>query len=383
MTLPAELSTQDETTTRISGIQLARSPTLAELITSHRDVLISRAHARVSSRTSRVTDGDGDRADGIPAFLDQLCDALRAAESSARVDHDRIRESAARHGHDLLHLGLTVAQVVQSYGDVSQVVTELAREQEVTVAPGEFQILNLCIDDAIANAVTEYSRGREGAITGQGTERLGVLAHELRNVLNTAFLSYEIIKSGKVTMSGSTGLVLGRSLIGLRELIDRSMADVRLDAGIERLERITVADFLGEVEIGASLQARARGVRLTVHAVDDSVAIEGDRQILAAALSNLLQNAFKFTANASCVSLTTHVTAERVRFAVEDECGGLPPGAAEDLFRPFEQRGADRSGIGLGLAICVKAAKANAGRLDVQDLPGKGCVFTLDLPRSK
>ena len=109
--------------------------------------------------------------------------------------------------------------------------------------------------------------------------------------------------------------------------------------------------------------------------------IEGDRQILAAAVSNLLHNAFKFTRKHGHVSLTARATADRVLFDIEDECGGLPPGKPEELFRPFEQRGTDRSGIGLGLSICLKAAKANAGEIHVRDLPGKGCVFTLDLPR--
>jgi signal transduction histidine kinase len=111
------------------------------------------------------------------------------------------------------------------------------------------------------------------------------------------------------------------------------------------------------------------------------VTIEGDRQVLVAAVSNLLQNAFKFTRRNGNVSLTTRATADRVLFEVEDECGGLPPGKTEDLFRPFEQKGPDRSGVGLGLSICLKAAQANAGEIHVRDLPGKGCVFTLDLPR--
>jgi hypothetical protein len=79
--------------------------------------------------------------------------------------------------------------------------------------------------------------------------------------------------------------------------------------------------------------------------------------------------------------LTVRATADRVLFEVEDECGGLPPGKAEDLFQPFEQRASDRSGLGLGLSICRRAAKASDGDLRVRDMPGTGCVFTLDLPR--
>jgi len=145
-------------------------------------------------------------------------------------------------------MGLTVGQVVHGYGDVCQVVTELAVQQKVPISSEDFRLMNLCLDDAIAGAVTEYARQRENAVEDRGTERLGVLAHETRNLLNAGTLAFRHIKSGSVGVDGSTGAVLDRCLTGLSELVDRSLADVRLDAGIERLERISVADFLEDVE---------------------------------------------------------------------------------------------------------------------------------------
>jgi hypothetical protein len=65
----------------------------------------------------------------------------------------------------------------------------------------------------------------------------------------------------------------------------------------------------------------------------------------------------------------------------EDECGGLPPGQAQELFRPFTQRSTDRSGSGLGLSISRKAIHLNGGELRVRNLPGHGGVFSADLPR--
>ena len=70
----------------------------------------------------------------------------------------------------------------------------------------------------------------------------------------------------------------------------------------------------------------------------------------------------------------------RVLIEVEDECGGLPPGRAEDLFRSFEQRSADRSGLGLGLAIARESVETNGGVIRARSLPSKGCIFTVDLP---
>jgi signal transduction histidine kinase len=354
---------------------------LDDFIIAHREEIISRTRARVGSRTSPKPT-DLELTNGIPIFLDQLGDALRLARSTDVIDHEQIGMSAGRHGHDLFRMGLTIGQVVHDYGDICQVVTGLAVENKAPISGEEFKTLNLCLDDAIAGAVAEYSAHRELGIVGQGTERLGILAHELRNCLSAAMLAFEAIKSGRVAVGGSTGSLLGRSLVNLHNLIDRSLADVRLDAGIERFERIVVAEFIDELEIAAFMQARARGIQLTVTSVERVVTIEGDRQILAATISNLLQNAFKFTGKHGNVSLTARATADRVLFEVGDECGGLPPGKVEDLFRPFEQQGSDRTGVGLGLSICRKAAKANGGELRVRDLPGKGCVFTLDLPRA-
>jgi|GEM_PF-108054 signal transduction histidine kinase len=353
---------------------------LDAFILRNRDAIVARAHSRVRSRACPAA-SDDDLANGIPVFLDQLGDALRLAKSTDVVDHDALGKTAGRHGHDLLLQGVTVGQVVHDYGDVCQTITELAVEQDATISAFEFKTLNLCLDDAIAEAVSEYGRQRERKISHEGTERLGVLAHELRSALNTAMLSFDSIQSGRVASSGSTGLVHARSLLSLRTLIDESLAEVRLEAGVLHVETISVAEFIEEVEIGALIQARSRGLNFAITSVDRSVAVEGDRQLLASAISNLLQNAFKLTPRRGNVSLTVDASTDRVLFAVEDECGGLPLGKAEDLALPLAQRGSHSSDAGLGLSICIKAAKANGGEVRVRDMPGKGCVFTLDLPR--
>jgi signal transduction histidine kinase len=98
-------------------------------------------------------------------------------------------------------------------------------------------------------------------------------------------------------------------------------------------------------------------------------------------VGNLLQNAFKFTRPRTTVTLRVVASAERVLIEIQDECGGLPGGDVNELFRPFEQRSADRTGVGLGLAFSRWGVEANNGRLYARNLPGKGCVFTVDLPR--
>jgi signal transduction histidine kinase len=213
-------------------------------------------------------------------------------------------------------------------------------------------------------------------------ERLGFLAHELRNLLDSAMLAVAAIKAGDVGIAGATGAVLDRSLIGLRNVIDRSLADVRLMVGMPApRERISLAEFIADVQVTGILEAKARGCTLLVHPVERGLVVEADRQLLSSAVANLLQNAFKFTRPHSHVSLRAYAAAaDRALIEIEDACGGLPQGAADNLFRPFERRGADLTGLGLGLSITRRSVEANGGTVRVRDLPGIGCVFIIDLP---
>ncbi len=321
---------------------------------------------------------------GAPLLLTQIVDALTNA-STLRVlrsesSSTEISDSAALRGQQLLRDGFSVTQVVNGYGDLCQAVTQLAGELNAVISARDFHVFNRCLDEAIAGAVTAHTRQRERDLAYEGTERIGVLAHEMRNLLNTMSLSFAIIREGKVGLGGSTGAMLARSMAGLSTLVDRSVAEVRLEAGVLKLEPISLLRFIEQMQITGAVHAQGYGVQLTVHPVDRDLMIDGDWQFLSSAVSNLLQNAFKFSRARGQVSLATRVSADRVLIEISDECGGLPPGEIQDLFRPFTQGSSDRSGLGLGLSIARNAARANGGEIRVRDIPGTGCVFTLDLP---
>jgi signal transduction histidine kinase len=353
---------------------------LHEFIAVNRDEIIRRCRAKVATR-SIPPPAEAEIDHGVPVFLDQLRDALRLGH----ITDPEISRSAIKHGHDLLRRGFTVSQVVHDYGDVCQAITELAVELNAPISTEDFRTLNRCLDDAIAGAVTEYGRERnQSGIDGEsarGSERLGFFAHELRNLMNTSLMAFEVLKTGNVGVAGSTGIVLHRSLLASHALITRSIAEVRLTQDIQNREQFAVAAFIDEIASASTLDANARSIRLIVTPVEDGLAIAADRQVLAAVVGNLLQNAFKFTRPRTTVTLRVGASAERVLIEVEDECGGLPGGDGNDLFRPFEQRSADRTGMGLGLAFSRWGAEANDGRIYARNLPGRGCVFTVDLPR--
>jgi signal transduction histidine kinase len=356
---------------------VSKKTMLHEFITENRSEIIARCRVKVAARPAPRPTPEELR-HGVPLFLDQLAEILRMQAASS----SEIRDSAGLHGDELLRMGFTVGQVVHDYGDICQSISDLALERKMPISTAEFRTLNECLDDAIANAVTEYGRLRDQRISAEGTERLGFFAHELRNHLNAAMLSFEVLRKGSVGVGGAIGAVLERSLSGLRDLVDRSLADARLSAGIQNRQRIGMAEFLEEVEISAAMEARAHGVLFTVVCAGADAAVQADRHILTSVVANLLQNAFKFSRPGGQVSLRCSADADRVRLEVEDECGGLPAGDPQDLFLPFEQRGGDRSGLGLGLALSRRGVEASGGVLEVRNRPGTGCVFTVDLPRA-
>ena len=303
--------------------------------------------------------------------------------SSASSGSD-IGTSAARHGRDLHLQGFTVSQVVHDYGDVCQSITDLALELKAPISVEDFRTLNRCLDDAIASAVTEYGRGNQALVAAESTrddERLAFLAHEIRNLVGTASVAFEVLKTGNVGVGGSTGSVLQRSLSSLRDLITRSVDEVRLRHSVRDRSRFELDEFIAELAPAAVLEAGARGLTFHVAGGAPDARVDADRPVLTAVVTNLLQNAFKFTRPGSSVTLRGSATADRVLIAVEDECGGLPDGTIDDLFRPFEQRSADRTGLGLGLAMCRWGTEVNGGLISARNLPEHGCVFTVGLPR--
>src|SRR5580658_3589559 len=294
---------------------------LREFLVANRAAILARARAKVTARTAPLATEE-ELTSGIPVFLDQLIEAMALSRASSGEQ----TLSASKHGSDLLMRGFTVAQVVHDYGGVCQAVTELAGETKAPITADEFHTFNGCLDDAIAGAVTEFTRQREQSIIDEGTERVGDLAHELRNALGVAMLSYQTLRAGSVGLGGATSALLGRSLMRLSTLIDSSLAHVRIESGVRAPERVLVRQFMEEVEVVATMEASCRDLTLAVATVEPDVSVLVDRQLLAAAVSNLLQNAFKFTRPRGHVALKASSTDARVLIEVEEECGGLPPG---------------------------------------------------------
>ena len=371
---------------------------LHDFLTLHKTDLLEECRARARERDPSRSPATR-MSDGIPTFLNQLIRTLQIEQTSTPQRSrlvsgpsgggpaaSEVADSAAIHGRELSRRGCSVDQVVHEYGDLCQSIGDLAIAHDESISVDEFRTLNRCLDNGIADAVTEFAADRLAlvrlSVSGAQNERLGVLAHELRNHLHTATLAIMALRAGKVGLTGATGAVLDRSLIGMRALIDRSLADVRALSGVHPdMRLISLADFVADVGISAGLEARTRRCTLTINEVDPALAVEADREMLFSAVGNLLQNAFKFTRPGTEMVLGTSSSTDWIRIDVKDHCGGLPIANPKDIFVSFTQGAADRSGLGLGLAIARRGIESMGGTLSARDEPGSGCVFTIALPR--
>jgi len=215
---------------------------LHEFLTANRNELIRRCRSKVSKRDSPPV-GPVELEYGVPLFLDQLVEALRTQQHAVisgpwhntplALESSR---TAALHGEELLLKGYTVDQVVHGYGDLCQAVTELANETHAPITVEEFHTFNRLLDNAIADAVSSYGRHLDDAAATPADpdlhERMGALADEQRKLVDTALKALEALKVGNVGVGGATGTVLKESLVRMRELIDKSLPEIRLATGM-------------------------------------------------------------------------------------------------------------------------------------------------------
>lgn len=307
-------------------------------------------------------------------------DESALAMAAGRPDGAALARSAGLHGIEFFRLGYTLSHVVHAYGAMCQSITALATKKNITITPAEFRDLNLCLDVAIAGAVTEYQFVRNTQESSREVEHLGFLAHELRNAIGTVKMAIALIKTGTVGFGGSTGQVLDRGVLRIEELVDRSLTEVRFRVDPEvRKESVSLIQIVNQLMVTAEIEAQAKGQVISLD-IDPTLVAEADQQLIYSAISNLIQNALKYSHPGGKIQIRGTHAGKNVVIEVEDECGGLSDRASE-LFKPFEQQHEDRKGLGLGLTIAQKAILLNHGTIDVRNLPGKGCVFTITLPQ--
>lgn len=352
---------------------------LYEFLLVHREEVLRDAGHLIRVIRPQMPGLDAARDENLPAFLDAVIEGLRRRENLPPDPVPLPQRTGAPRAHDRWK-DYDVDEVVHEYGALCTTIIRAAENHGQAISSSQHQALNQALDENIAADIVAYDLRRRDASRHRSAERLGFVAHELRNALHTAALSFQAIRAGHVTAQGAAGGLVERSHHVLRALVERLVAQVRLGSGtLIRRELLALAPLAREAVAFVGGDAKEKGVHVEID-VDDGLAACADRMLLTSALTNLAQNAVKFTPAGGSVRVRGIGLGGRVRVDVEDGCGGLDPAIQELMFAAFVQGRQQHGGMGLGLTIAREILVAHGGTLSVRDLPGRGCVFSMDLP---
>ncbi len=316
---------------------------------------------------------------GLPIFYDQLIFVLK--QKLEFIPPEELLLAASNHGQEFLRLGYSLSHVVHAYGAMCQAITELATIKNADITPSEFNTFNACLDVAIASAVSQYQFLSVEASEAREVQHLGFLAHELRNALSSATIAQEMIKAGFVGTGGSTAALLESNLARMRHLIDRSLSEVRMRADADVfVEKFRLSDLFDQIIITAKVDSKKRNQTLLTD-IDLNMELSADRQFILSAIANLVQNAIKYSKLGAKIILRARELEDRILIEVEDQCGGIDPNVVDELFEPFNQGQSNKVGLGLGLSIAQRAIQLNQGTIKINNKPGVGCIFCINVPR--
>jgi len=245
---------------------------------------------------------------------------------------------------------------------------------------------------AAAAALSEAGQARMMAEHANSAKTLFLraMSHELRTPLNAISGYTEILEMGiRGAVNAEQTKDLGRikrAAAYLLRLINDVLTIARLEGARPlNLVALDVNSVLGEVEGLCVLQAKAKGLTLTVFPCEREVSVAADAERFQQILLNLIINAVKFTPTGGTIGVTCEGDISMVMIRVTDTGVGVPATDIDRVFEPFVQidrhltRGTQQ-GVGLGLSISRELARAMHGDLTLESTEGAGSTFTLTLP---
>ena len=347
---------------------------LAEFIESNRERLIQRWERNVVERLTQDLEKSQLRND-LPHFIEDVIETLR--DPAGKWPHV---EGAKMHGRQRMRIGANIASLTEEMTLVGVTVAELVEEQDASIALHDLTRMMVIVGRGAAASVGAYAALRDKELADQAAQHFSFIAHEIRNPLQNAGLAAQLLAVVPEAERAKHLERLERALTQLTELVDDSLIESRLYSEPKlHMQRLNSRKLIQTVCDDLAAQMNERGLTIKVEVEDFS--LDGDRAILVSALTNLLRNAVKFTRDESSVTVAARLVDDRAVFEVGDQCGGIPEDFLSQLFEPFVQARSDKGGSGLGLVIVKQAAEAHSGTVSVDNRPGHGCSFVLDLPR--
>ena len=254
---------------------------------------------------------------------------------------------------------------------------------------GGFALMSLVV--FAASYVAFRAVTRELAVARLQSDFVAAVSHEFRTPLTAMCHLTEMLEQGGAAPERRVQYyqALGKESRRLRTMVESLLDFGRMDSGRRSYDfRATDAIEL----IDQVVQEFADRSTTTAHRIDTSsvsasgraVCVHADREALALALRNLLDNAIKYSPESAPVRLAVTVANGTVAVSVEDRGPGVSAEERRAIFRKFTRGTAARSlnvkGTGIGLTMADQIVKAHGGRLELDSEAGRGSVFTMILP---
>ena len=240
---------------------------------------------------------------------------------------------------------------------------------------------------AATDAYLLTERARSDDAVAHRDDFLGMVAHDLRNLLHGVVLSLELVRQGSKEeptpqVAGATARIR-RYVARMTRLIGDLVDVTSIDAG-----KLAMAPVQGDASamVAEAVEtfepaAREQGVSLSAELPATPVGAEFDRERMLQVFANLISNALKFTPEGGSVVVRVEEGRGVVRFSVSDTGVGIPAAMLETVFERFWQVGEqDRRGQGLGLYISKCIVEAHHGRIWAESEVGKGSRLQFTLP---
>ena len=304
-------------------------------------------------------------------------------------------EDALQRQKELSATGIreTLGQVLLEMQVLTRQQLELASVEQVQDLQNALRQIKTALEQRVADRTRELQEAyrRLTELDRLKGNFVSNISHELRTPLTKIKGFHSLLVSGDlgaVTAEQLEALdVMGRGVAELERLVG-DLIQFASGARGEMVLRpsVVLVDELLEVVIAvAGEKARTHGVRLECAAAAGArSAVKGDAEKLRWVVSQLLDNAIKFTPGGGRVAAGTTLAGERVAFWVEDTGPGIAPDRLAELFEPFHQLDGSatrrQGGTGLGLTLVKMILEAHGTAVSVETTLGRGSRFTFELP---
>jgi signal transduction histidine kinase len=322
--------------------------------------------------------------DHVPEILERLLKRL-AQHPPQRSGEANGRELGGSgvgvaHARQRIAVHYTLSEALRELSLLRVTVLALCEEHAVSLSLGEAELLHATLDEMMTASASELER-----ISRRMSEQLmAVVAHDLRNPLNSIALQAALLRQGNFDLQKAEKA--GNTLSRNAELMERLIGDLltfsSLQAGHLAIEatKIDVRELMRHAyEMFKSL-GEQRGIAVTATLPEKDVFLWCDGDRIAQALGNIIANALRFTAHGGRVAIELVAEGSQCIFRVRDTGPGIRPENIEDVFRPFWQADVNKQGLGLGLAIARGIIEAHGGEIGIEQLGAPGAAFVFAIP---